>query len=121
MACEYCISLIRGEHRDGSNDGCKQIQNQEERYARLNDLGEYLAPKLREARIDFVNGIKGCEKFEASGVPAHPEALEVLVEKNSRCRSIPVDPKSLETSWEFYAKLNKFLPKENIVDYTKVQ
>ncbi len=119
MVCNYCVSLIRGEHRDGSRDGCKQIQNQEGKYARITVLEEYVG--LGESGIDFVNGEKGCEKFESSGVSAHPQVLEILVKSNPKCISIPSDPNALETSWDFYTKVNTFLPKENIVDHTKVQ
>ena len=121
VVCNYCTSLIRGMHRDGSNDGCKQIQNTEGKYARINTLGEYVAPRLRESGTDFVDGETGCEKFESNGVPAHPKALERLVDNNSKCASILSDINALETSWDFYAKVSESLPGENIVDSREVQ
>ena len=120
MVCNYCISLIRGGHRDGSKDGCKLIQNSEGIYARKNVIPQMYGA-LKSYGIDFVDGINGCEKFESSGVPAHPEALEVLVKRNPRCSSIPSYPKALENSDDFYSKVEGFLPKENIVSYRKVQ
>ncbi|MCK5025653.1 MAG: hypothetical protein KAS15_03630 [Nanoarchaeota archaeon] len=121
MVCKYCNSLMRGRHRDGSNDGCKLIQNKDGKYSRINTLGNHLSGRLKESGIDFVDGSIGCEDFNPSGIPAHPKALEVLVKNNPKCSAIPSDPNAIETSWDFYGKMDKFLPKENFISYTQIQ
>lgn len=121
LVCEYCNNLMRGRHRDGSDDGCKLIQNQEGDYARINSLDNYLTGLLKRSGIDFVDGSIGCEDFNPSGIPAHPEVLEILVKNNPKCSAIPSDPDALETSKDFYGKIDKFLPKENIVSHTQIQ
>ena len=77
--------------------------------------------KLAKAGIDSVNGSKGCDKFSASGVPAHPQILEDLVSNNPKCSAIPSDPNATETSWDFSDKMIRHLPVINIVPYTEIQ
>ncbi len=101
--CSYCNDLIRGAHRDGYREGCKKLEQTDGKYARI-PLGD-----------------KGCEQFESSGVPAHPQVLEELIQTNPKCSSIPSDSKATETSWDFSDKMNEHLPEENITSYDKVQ
>ncbi len=65
-------------------------------------------------RIGFddapIDGSKGCEKFESSGLPAHPTALERLIKQNPKCVSIPSDSHAVETSWDFTNKADTYIP-----------
>lgn len=118
LACNYCSYLMRGAHRDGYNGGCGQKQT-DGKYARIT-LGDESA-RLSEHGIDSVNGMKWCDQFEASGVPAHPQVLEVLVKNNPKCSTIPSDQNATEISWDFSDKMDKHLPKNNITTYDRVQ
>lgn len=119
FVCDYCSRLMRGEHRDGYNEGCEQRRNEAGKYARIT-LGDETA-RLREHGIDSVNGLCGCEQFDPSGLPAHPQVLEFLVKKNPKCSVIPSDPNATETSWEFSDKMNRYLSVEHITSFEKVQ
>ena len=121
MVCQYCINLMKGKIKNYSKNGCKLIQNQEGDYARINLLDDYLTGLLKKSGIDLVDGEIGCEDFTPSGIPAHPKALEVLVKKNPKCSAIPSNPYALEASGDFESKIDKFLPKENIISYTQIQ
>jgi hypothetical protein len=118
--CEYCNNIMIGETRDGANYGCKLIQNKEGKYARLERI-QFMFNRLKEHGIDFVNSNIGCEKFIPSGLPVHPDALEVLIKNNPKCKEIPVDSNATETSWDFFGKMFKFVPKENRIDYRRIQ
>jgi hypothetical protein len=118
--CSYCNNIMIGEHRDGANYGCKIIQNKDGKYARLVNL-PFMFNRLKEHGTDFVDSYIGCENFKPSNLPAHPDALEVLVQNNPKCKEIPVDPNATETSWDFFGKMFKFIPKENCIDYMKIQ
>ena len=118
LPCNYCSHLMRGEHRDGYNQGCGQIKT-DGKYARVT-FGDESVP-LSKQGIDSVNGLRGCEQFESSGVPAHPQVLEALVQQNPKCSTIPSDPNATETSWDFSDKINRHLPRKNIISYTQVQ
>ena len=117
--CQYCQNIIIGVHRDGSNNGCKLIKNREGKYARIT-LGNR-KKELDEHNIDSVNGLKGCESFESSGLPAHPKVLESLTEANPLCSTIHSDENARETSWDFAEKRDRSLPCENITSYEEVQ
>jgi hypothetical protein len=56
----------------------------------------------------------GCERFESSGLPAHPTVLQKLIQRNPRCQEIPIDPAATESSWSFSDKINQYLPETNI-------
>ena len=116
FVCNYCNHLIRGEHRDGYNDGCGLKQNDAGKYARVN-----MGDDLSQHGIDTVNGWKGCENFDHNGVPAHPQVLEVLVQRNPKCSVITSDPNATETSWDFDNKMNRHLPEGNITSYDRIQ
>lgn len=116
FVCSYCSHLMRGQHRDGYNDGCGLRQNDVGKYARIN-----LGDNLSEHGIDTVNGWKGCETFNPSGIPAHPQVLEILVRNNSKCSAIKSDPNATETSWDFSDKINQHLPEGSITSYDRIQ
>jgi hypothetical protein len=92
------------------------IKNDAEKYARVDWSDNPSSPG-----IDSVNGFKGCVKFNPSGILAHPQILEVLVKRNSRCSLIPSDLDATQTSWDFDAKINDYLPPGNITLYDKIQ
>lgn len=72
--------------------------------------------KLRTIMIgqkEPLDSFIGCEKFESSGLPAHPVVLEKLIEVNSECVSIPQDPAAKEIDYKFTDKANGFLHESN--------
>ncbi|MFO7710841.1 MAG: hypothetical protein R6V53_03695 [Candidatus Woesearchaeota archaeon] len=121
IVCNYCNYLMKGFYEDVSIDGCKRVQNPEGQYARLTFLGAFENAPLDVAGIDYIDSRMGCEHFRPNGVQAHPAALERLIQKNFLCDSIPSDPDAMETSWDFFAKVNRYLPKENLVSFRDIQ
>lgn len=47
--------------------------------------------RMREKGIKSVGGFVNCDKFESSGIPAHPITLRCLIQINPKCKSIPSD------------------------------
>ena len=76
--------------------------------------------KLWEKGIDAVDNLIGCERFESSGLSALMVILDILVKANSKCSTIPLDPKDMETFYDL-AKKDGFLPRQNIVSYEDIQ
>jgi len=116
LVCLYCKHLVRmnGKYVGWHTNGCSLIQNEEGRYARL-AFAERIE-ELKKDGIDAVDGEKGCDKFENSGVPAYPSVLEELIKANPKCKTIPFDPNAIETSGGFSVKIDKYLPKDQIFD-----
>lgn len=64
--------------------------------------GTYLS-KVDSDRVkgrggDAIWSIGGCEKFESSGPPAHPEVKKKLIKQNLKTVTIPEDINVTETS-----------------------
>jgi len=105
--CNYCENLVRVETRDGYKNGCGLVQNESGQYARVTLDGVQIDRMIANGK-DAFNGLKGCEQFKASGLPAYPSAKEVLIRANPKATSIPEDPNATETGWEFDMKMNKY-------------
>ncbi len=118
--CHYCRHLMREASRDDYLEGCGLVKNSQRKYARIT-LGDEVTALKKKYGIDSVNSLKGCDRFKASGLPAHPQALEVLVRSNPKCSAITSDPKAIETSYDFSRKINQYLPKRNIIFSDKIQ
>jgi hypothetical protein len=58
--------------------------------------------------IFVIDSNKGCEKFEPSGLPAHPSVIDKLIAKNPLAKNIPSDSEAIETSYDFSDKMVKF-------------
>lgn len=101
---------------------CRYCKN--ERHILIYSPDDYLYAcsknKTKDGKLRSVNtgqepidGFIGCEKFETSGLPAHPQILEELIQINSKCKSIPVDITATETFFEFSHKAEHFLSESN--------
>ncbi len=113
MICVYCKHRVGAPHRDGWNEGCGLRYTPSKGYARL-ELGRKHVEELKSKyHIDAVNELEGCDKFEASGLPAHPRVLVEMIKANPLTSTIPSDEKALETSWDLEFKSQRFLPEEN--------
>jgi hypothetical protein len=53
-----------------------------------------------------IDGSRGCEEFEASGLPAHPSIIQQMIANNSLAKTIPIDPKATEE--DFVEKMRKY-------------
>jgi hypothetical protein len=105
------MSSLQSPHREGYDEGCGENMSSDGKYARITYGDE--SARLGRDKIESVNGYDGCDKFEPSGLPAHPSVLEVLVQRNPLCSAIPSDPNAKETSWDFSGKIDVYLPKES--------
>ena len=103
--CHYCKNMVYGWTRDEMLQGCGLVKNSNNKFARLTILGGDITNLKEKYGIDAINCLKGCDKFEPSGLPAHPRVLEEIIKNNSACQSIPSDSKAVETSWDFTLKM----------------
>ncbi len=117
--CQYCEHLVGEPNRDGHNYGCG-LRKRQGKHARL-AYDEKSVKSLAEDGIDSVNGYEGCDKFQSSGLPAFPQILEILIERNPLCSTIPSDPEATETSWDFSNKALSYLPRKNFSSRIRVQ
>lgn len=53
-----------------------------------------------------IDGRKGCGKFKASGLPAHPSVLQQMIANNPLAKAIPNDPEAAEG--DFVEKMQKY-------------
>ncbi|MBS3079426.1 hypothetical protein J4218_04850 [Candidatus Pacearchaeota archaeon] len=68
----------------------KTNRNSDRYFARITtDPSE--VERMKEKGIKSVGGFINCDKFENSGMPAHPDTLKCLVQCNPKCKSIPSD------------------------------
>ncbi len=117
--CYYCSHLVRGKYRNGYIGGCEIRQNEAGKYARISLGGQ--CSIFRKYGLDVVDGIKGCEQFQSSGMPAHPIVLESLLKANAKCADIPTNQLARETSADFERKVKEYLPKKNFTSSSKIQ
>ena len=111
--CTYCKHRVGAPHRDGWNEGCGLRYTQGRGFARLTIGKEEVKILKRDYNIDAVDEFIGCDKFESSGLPIHPQVLEKIIDRNSLLRTVPVDEKATQTSWDLAEKSQKFLPSES--------
>jgi len=133
LVCSYCHFFIMGEpsdpHDAAYSFGCKLRQNENKEYARviigsqepgLNNINRLIRVYRKEG-VEAVDGDRGCDRFESSGLPAYPAAYDALSKRNPVFSSVPVGPKADEQGFGFQDKILKFLPPENIVPENKIQ
>jgi len=96
--CCYCKNIVIAEHPSYQVGswiyGCGLRKKEDGSFVRWGE-GEFSAEK-------------GCEEFEASGLPVHAKILERLINSNPLARNIPIDKNALETSYDFQNKMEKF-------------
>lgn len=90
--CAYCKNLAIAPTRDDWDYGCA---------LRVPEKGDEISLSSDELNI-------GCERFESSGLPAHPAIYEYLIRQNPLAKNIPVDQKAIETSFDFGRKIKKY-------------
>ncbi len=110
--CTYCKYRVGAPHRDGWNEGCGKRYVPGKGFARLTISGDVKLLK-EKYNVDAVNEFVGCDQFESSGLPIHPFVLEKIVSRNPLLRTISVDEKATETSWDLAEKAIKLLPQES--------
>jgi hypothetical protein len=110
--CNYCKHLVRAGHRDGFSRGCYLIQNEDGQYGRVTLFDKDDEEIYKKNGIDAINELNGCEKFESSGLPAHPQVLSEIIKANEKCSTIPTDPNATETSWDFENKIGQYPHKD---------
>ena len=88
--CCYCKNVGIVSDRDGDYHGCSINLEKNGRVQGIHRFPE------------------GCEKFEASGLPAHLIVLESLVQLNPRAQNIPGNADAIETSYDFANKMSNF-------------
>ena len=64
--------------------------------------------RLKRKKITAFNIKNGCDGFESNGLPAHPEVLEKLEERNPQASVIPSDETALENGLAFDMKATGF-------------
>lgn len=101
IVCCYCSHLVRAAGRDDYLHGCGLVKN---------DQGQYKAISL--SRKYGIYGLIGCDRFNASGLPAHPDVKRDLIKQNPKTISIPEDPNATETSWDFEDKIGRYPHRE---------
>ncbi len=94
--CHYCMHQVIGppdykQSGDPSGYACKLdvVNNRFRSIASFKMEGGY-----------FIDGSRGCGKFEASGLPAHPLVIARMAKKNPLAETIPVDPNALEGDFD---------------------
>jgi len=113
--CEYCSNLVFYQHQKtvDISHGCKLTKD---------DNGEFLSIDRYEKTGDELTiSQKGCNRFEPSGLPAHPIPYEELLKLNPLARQIPVDESATETSFAFAVKQERYLPAENILQENRIR
>jgi hypothetical protein len=118
--CIYCRHLKQAGHRDGYFDGCGKSRNEDGKYARLVSGSEEVEAH-RRLGIDAIDIFDGCDGFDPSGMPAHPDNHKVVVRRNPKCVSVPVDENALETGWDLQEKIIRFLPGDAVVSWEDLQ
>ncbi|NMC36047.1 hypothetical protein GYA49_03295 [Candidatus Beckwithbacteria bacterium] len=114
--CCYCQYLVRAEGQDAPLEGCGLRQNKQGQFTRVVFDDEIVASLAQDGKT-AINRHKGCERFKASGLPAHPLVREKLVEANPKTVTIPEDPNALETSHEFSEKIDQYPHHEDVPSY----
>lgn len=106
MVCHYCEHQAIGppDYKQGlspSGYACSLNIIKDEIFR---PIGPFDA-KVSEHAID---GKRGCERFEASGLPAHSSVVAKLVSYNPLAKNIPVDPNATETGSDFEEKMRQY-------------
>lgn len=95
VGCIYCKHIFVTD-LDPSNtvleEYCshKTNRNSDGYFARIT-IYPREAERMKEKGIKSVEGFVNCDKFESSGILAHPDTLKCLIQCNPKCKSIPSD------------------------------
>lgn len=92
MVCCYCRNIAIAESHPSIVYGC----------------GVHVKEDGIISREEEFDMVKGCDRFEPSGLPIHPTIFKELVKYNNLVRTIPIDKKAIETSYDFANKIEKF-------------
>ena len=112
--CTYCKYRLLAQDIEDWKEGCSVNIKPDGKFARISMGGlDYIEGRTQVFGEEYINMRKGCDKFESSGLPVHPQAYPHLIQQNSLAQSIPVDKNALETSWEFELKRRKFIPQNS--------
>jgi len=99
MICHYCKNVVMAEEgREDFSIGCG-IRKIDEKYLEIAN-----GPCFHCSECT-INCLKGCDKFESSGIPTHPVLINGITKENPLAKNIPISEQATEQGIEFELKV----------------